>query len=551
MMKKWWMESVGYEIYIKSFYDSNNDGIGDLKGIEEKLDYLNDLGVNLLWITPFYDSPFDDNGYDIRDFLLVDKIFGNNDDLENLLKEAKKREIKIIIDLVLNHTSDEHMWFLNAKSSKTNKYRDFYIWHDGKVIDGKKVEPTNWGSFFGGSAWNYSSETNSYYMKIFSNKMPDLNWENKKVQEEMIKIIKHWLNKGISGFRLDAISHLAKAEFIDSKISNDKYPLDWFKFSNLDKVHTYLKRLNKEAFSKKDILTIGEVGGEASIESGLKYSSIDRKELNMVFNFDHNWCHKDGNTNYDCLKNAFNSWQEAFKDKGWLPLNWLNHDQPRLMSHYANKNYLIESYKMLATLLYFKRGTPFIYQGEEIGMTNIKYNHIDDCRDIASINIYNNLIQNGLSSNEALKITNIKTRDHARTPMQWNSSKYGGFSKSLPWIKVNEDYKEVNIQNQESNKDSILNYYKRIIYLRTKSEYRDVIIYGKYNCLQYNDLYVYERYNNDRHLIIINNYNEEDKTFILNKKLRQIILNNYNDVKIENDIIYLKPFMALVIELEV
>ena len=544
------MESIGYEIYIKSFFDSNNDGIGDLNGITEKLDYLEELGVNLLWITPFYDSPFDDNGYDVRDYFLVSKIYGTNEDLDNLIKKAKQKNMRIIIDLVLNHTSDEHKWFLEAKKSKTNKYRDYYIWHDGKIIDNKKIEPTNWGSFFGGSAWNYSSETDSYYMKIFSNKMPDLNWENIDVHKEIIDIINYWLDKGIDGFRLDAVSHLAKASFIDSNLYNDKYPLDWFKFSNLDKVHDYLKMLNKKAFSKKDILTIGEVGGEASVESGLKYAGIERAELNMVYNFDHNWCHKNNETDYNCLKRAFNSWQEAFKDKGFLPLNWLNHDQPRLMSHYANKNYEQESYKMLATLLYLKRGTPFIYQGEELGMTNTYFNDISEFRDVASINLYYEDLKHNTIS-QALALANQKTRDNARTPMQWNANLYAGFSNVTPWIKVNENYLDINVEKQLHEENSILNYYKKLIYLRSKSKYRELLIYGNYEFIETDDLYIYKRKNEKKTILVINNINGTNKTYNIRNTIKEVLLTNYDKTLIINDIIYLKPFETIVLEIEV
>jgi len=289
MVKKWWMDAVGYQIYPKSFFDSNDDGIGDLKGIINKLEYLSELGINLLWICPFYDSPMDDNGYDVRNFFDVDSSFGTMDDVAMLIKRAHELNIKIILDYVLNHTSDEHPWFIESRKDKLNPYRDYYIWNDGKMIDEKKVEPTNWGSFFGGSAWNYDEPTDSYYMKIFSNKMPDLNWKNEKVQNEMIEVAKKWLDLGIDGFRIDAVSHLDRAELVDAiSHDNETYPLDWHKFSNLPKVHDYLQKLHQEVFLPYDCLAIGEVGGEALIEQGVKYASFGSNELSMVFNFDHN-----------------------------------------------------------------------------------------------------------------------------------------------------------------------------------------------------------------------------------------------------------------------
>jgi|SRR5690625_580124 len=559
-MKKWWMERVGYQIYPKSFYDSNNDGIGDLLGIYEKLPYLHDLGINLIWICPFYDSPMDDNGYDVRDFYKVADEFGSIEDFKKVIKRAKELDIKIILDFVLNHTSDEHPWFIESKSSINNPKRDYYIWSKGRKINNKLIPPTNWGSFFGGSAWNFDETTNEFYMKIFSNKMPDLNWKNQEVRKSMIEVGKWWLDLGIDGFRLDAVSHLEKDKFIDSNYGKeDDVVLDWHKFSNLPKVHNYLKELNRELFSKYDCLTIGEVGGEAPIESAIEYSSFNSEQLSMVFNFDHNWCnnlHEINNydelkTNVVQLKKVFNKWQTAFENEGFLPLNWLNHDQPRLMSHYGNMNYFNESAKMLATSMYFKRGLPFIYQGEEIGMTNYPFTNITEFKDVSSLNAYNNM--DNMTEEEKIFKLKKTSRDNPRTPVQWDSSTNAGFTKGIPWINVNPNYKEINIKDNLENKNSILNHYKKIINLRLNSKYKDLIIYGKYRQIDIENeyIYLYERYNNEKTLLVINSFKDKNINYMLkNYKIIKVLLSNYKSLDYKNNLIELKPFESLVLEVE-
>ncbi len=563
MVKKWWMESVGYQIYPKSFKDSNNDGIGDLNGIYEKLDYLKDLGVNLIWICPFYDSPMDDNGYDVRNFFDVAKEFGTMDDVKKLILKAHEYGIKIILDFVLNHTSDEHPWFIESKSSKDNPYRDYYIWHEGTIVDGVKREPTNWGSFFGGSAWNYDETTESYYMKIFSNKMPDLNWSNEKVHQEMIDVANTWLDLGIDGFRIDAVSHLDRAPFEDTASNGEKYPLDWYKFSNLPKVHDYLKKLNKEVFSKRNCLTIGEVGGAASIEEGIKYASYESNELSMVFNFDHNWC----NNMYDItnskklkvhvkdLKKVFNNWQEAFKDIGWLPLNWLNHDQPRLASHYGNYKYPLQSTKMLATALHMMRGTPFIYQGEEIGMTNYPFEDVSEFNDISSkANYHYHLEKEPDNPVKAIKKAGLRSRDNARTPMQWtNESPYAGFSDTKPWLAVNPNYKKINVEKNLNDPNSLFHHYQKLIELRTKSIYKDVIVYGSYKIidLEHEELYIYLRKNKDHTLLIINSFSQKKVKYSLsNYEILDQLISNYPKTTLKNDDIVLKPFESIVFKVK-
>ena len=563
MQRFWWMESVGYQIYPKSYFDSNDDGIGDIKGITLKLDYLNSLGVNLIWICPFYDSPMVDNGYDVRNYFDVAKEFGTMDDVKELIEKAHEKGIRIILDYVLNHTSDEHPWFIEAKSSKDNPYRDYYIWHDGKIKDGLKVEPTNWGSFFGGSAWNYEPTTDSYYMKIFDDKMPDLNWANPKVQDEMIFIAKQWLDLGIDGFRIDAVSHLDRAPYEDALASEgEMYPLDWNKFSNLPRVHTYLKRLAQEVFLQKDCVTIGEVGGAASIEEGIKYSAFDSKELSMVFNFDHNWCNnlhevtnpKKLKTNVKALKNVFNRWQMAFKDIGWLPLNWLNHDQPRLMSQYGDYRYPLVSGKMLATALHMMRGTPFIYQGEEIGMTNFPFEDVRQFNDVSSIASYRYYLEKDPEDPDtALRKAALRSRDNPRTAMQWSSDWYAGFSKVKPIPLVNPNHKKINVKINLLKKNSLWYHYQQLIQLRRHSTYKDVITYGSYEIIdQDSDLhYAYTRKDAEKTLLVINSFSSKKTIFDLkNYQIIHTLISNYSKTNIKHAQLHLKPYESVVFEVK-
>lgn len=560
-MKKWWMESVGYQIYIKSFYDSNNDGIGDLNGIYEKLDYLHLLGINLIWITPFYDSPMDDNGYDVRDYLKVAKEYGTIEDFKKLLKKAHDLGIKVILDFVLNHTSDEHQWFLESRKSLDNPYRDYYIWQPPKIENGIKKEPTNWGSFFGGSAWQYDGLTDQYYMKIFSNKMPDLNWENDNVKKAIVEIGKWWLDLGVDGFRIDAVSHLEKAPFEDSKMG-EGIVLDWFKFSNLPKVHNHLNYLYQNLFKPYDAFTIGEVGGEAGIDQARKYARFGSEELSMVFNFDHNWCNNihditdliDLKVRVVDLKKAIGKWQTNFKENGWLPLNWLNHDQPRLVSHYGNLNYHNESAKMLANLMYLGRGTPFIYQGEEIGMTSYPFTSATEFNDISTITGYNNWVNSEPENKDyILKKMALTSRDNPRTMMQWSTEKYAGFSKEKPWFLVNPNYKEINVANQISDENSIFSYYQKLISLRRFSKYSELITYGTYEIIDEENphLFSYIRQLNNDTLIVINSFSTEEQWFDISKyEIEDLVIHNYDKLTIDNHKIILKPYEALAIKVK-
>ncbi len=555
-MKKWWMESVGYQIYIKSFYDANNDGIGDLKGITKKLPYLHLLGINLIWITPFYDSPMDDNGYDVRDFFKVAPEYGTIDDFKELLQKAHELGIRVILDFVLNHTSDEHNWFVESRKSKDNPYRDYYIWQPPKIVDGKKTEPTNWGSFFGGSAWQYDAATDEYYMKIFSNKMPDLNWKNPKVSDAMIEIGKWWLDLGVDGFRIDAVSHLDRAPFEDSTFSKG-IVLDWFKFSNLPKVHAYLNKLHHKLFKPYDAFTIGEVGGEAGIEEAIKYSKFGSKELSMVFNFDHNWQNninditdlKDLKVNVLGLKRTLSKWQETFKDIGWLPLNWLNHDQPRLVSHYGDINYHNESAKMLATVMYLSRGTPFIYQGEEIGMTSYPFEKIEQFNDISAINSYYNTIKEKPHEKELMfKKMALTTRDHPRTMMQWSDEPYAGFSTVKPWFLVHPNYKAINVKNQFAKENSIWHHYQKLISLRRFSKFHDLITYGSYEMIlkDHPSIYAYLRRMDKDLIVVIGSFSKKDEVFDLTDyPVDEILIHNYQDLKVTQQKLLLRPYESI------
>jgi oligo-1,6-glucosidase len=559
MNKKWWMESVGYQIYPKSFYDTNDDGIGDLPGILEKLDYLKTLGVNLIWICPFYDSPMDDNGYDVRDFFGVSKVFGTMDDVKKIIEKAHDYGMRIVMDYVLNHTSDEHPWFIESKSSKDNPYRDYYIWSEGKIVDGIQMEPTNWGSFFGGSAWNYDETTDSYYMKIFSNKMPDLNWKNPSVRSEMAQVAQKWLDLGIDGFRIDAVSHLDKAPFIDAEAKpGEKYPLDYFKFSNQPMIHPYLKELYQNVFSSYDCVTIGEVGGSASIEEGIRYSAYDSNELSMVFSFDHNWCNNIFEINHPKylktdvikLKQAFNMWQTSMKNIGWVPLVWFNHDQPRLISHYGSKKFPLQSGKMLATALHMMRGTPFIYQGEEIGMTNYPFEDVTDFNDISSISSYQHHLN--LAPDDpvtALRIASMRSRDNARTPMQWTSGFYAGFSNIKPWMNVNPNYRKVNVERNLKDPNSLFYHYQKLIALRKDSPYRDVILWGDYELKDPLDEkhYTYTRTYQDITLLVINSFSNSKTSYDLSSYvIKDILIHNEKKIKMKDQKILLRPYESIV-----
>lgn len=496
---------VVYQIYPKSFYDSNNDGIGDLNGITEKLDYIKHLGADYIWITPFFVSPQRDNGYDVADYCNIDPMYGTMEDFDRLSQEAHKRGIGIMLDMVFNHTSTEHKWFKKALAGE-KKYQDFYIFKKGE----KGNPPTNWVSKFGGNAWKYVDELESYYLHLFDKTQADLNWENPEVREEIYKVVKFWLNKGVNGFRFDVVNLISKP----GKFEND-YEGDGRRFyTDGPRIHEYLKGLNQNTFGQnKDIITVGEMSS-TSMENCFKYSGKDENELSMVFNFHHlkvDYKNKDKWAlqpfDFQELKDILNSWQVGMQDhNAWSALFWCNHDQPRVVSRFGDdKNYWKKSAKMLGTVIHMLRGTPYIYQGEEIGMTNAYFDNISQYKDVESINYHRILMDNGLTNEEAMKIVMERSRDNGRTPMQWSADINGGFSKETPWIESIKNYRDINVENQIDDENSIFNHYRKLIALR--KEYQ-VISLGKTIPLAEKDknIYMFKRELENEELLVINNF---------------------------------------------
>lgn len=545
MEKKWWKEAVAYQIYPRSFMDSNNDGIGDLQGIISKLDYLKDLGIDVIWICPVYKSPNDDNGYDISDYQDIMSDFGTMEDFNELLSEIHKRNMKIIIDLVINHTSDEHPWFIESRSSKQNPKRDWYIWREGK--DNK--EPNNWESIFKGSAWEYDENTKEYYLHLFSKKQPDLNWENEDMRNEIYKMINWWLDKGIDGFRVDAISHINKEEGLVDMDNPDnlKYVPSFDKHMNVEGIHDYLRELKENTFSKYDIMTVGEANG-VKAEQATDWVGENDGKFNMLFQFEHIDLWNSSEFNLPNLKKVWNKWQVNLENDGWNALFIENHDITRVVSSWGDDTrFLKESAKALGLLYFMHKGTPFIYQGQEIGMKNVKFNDINEYDDIRSINEYNQLINQGMSPKDALEHIWNTSRDNTRTPMQWDDSLNAGFSKSNPWIHVNPNYKYINVKEQLEDDDSILNFYKKMIKIKKSSE---CLIYGKYNLILEDDtnIFAYERILNDEKFLVICNLKSESSNYKYEKltlKYENLILSNYNvDAHKDLNNFELKPWEA-------
>ncbi|SEL50755.1 alpha-glucosidase [Paenibacillus sp. OK003] len=531
--KNWWKEIVVYQIYPRSFQDSNGDGIGDLKGVLSRLDYLKDLGIGAIWLSPVCKSPQDDNGYDISDYQDIDPMFGSLEDMELLIQEAGKLDIRIIMDLVLNHSSDEHPWFKEARKSKDNPYHDYYVWRDG--VEG--TPPNDLGSTFGGSAWEWVPELGQYYLHLFSVKQPDLNWENPKVRQEIYDMIQWWMDKGVGGFRLDVIDLIGKQP--DLKITG-----------NGPNLHQYMRELSKETFQKGDLLTVGETWG-ATPESAKLYSNPDGSELSMVFQFEHiSLDEQEGKGKWDLqpldllqLKKVLSKWQTELKGEAWNSLFWNNHDLPRIVSRWGNDGeYRVQSAKMLATLLHGMQGTPYVYQGEELGMTNVRY-PIEEYRDIELLNLYKERVENGYPEEEVMESIYAKGRDNARTPMQWDASENAGFSEGKPWILVNPNYTEINAEESIHDSDSIYHYYKTLIQLRKEHE---VIIYGDYELLYPEDtnLFAYTRTLGDTKLLVLSNFYGKVVPFQLPSEFagdKRLLISNYSDVVSENA---LRPYEA-------
>lgn len=550
-------KSVVYQIYPKSFKDSNGDGFGDLRGIIEKLDYLKGLGVDYLWLTPFFTSPQKDNGYDVEDYYNIDSKYGTMEDFEELVNECNKRNIYIMLDMVFNHTSTEHKWFKRALKGE-EKYKDYYIFKKGN----KNQPPTNWISKFGGSAWEYVEELGEYYLHLFDVTQADLNWDNEELRKEIYNIVNFWIDKGVKGFRLDVINLISKPSIYRDDSNGDGRKF----YTDGPNIHKYLKELNLNTFGKhNDIITVGEMSS-TSIENCIRYSNEEEKELTMVFNFHHlKVDYKEGNKwslmdfDFMALKDLFNKWQNGMiTGYGWNAVFWCNHDQPRINSRFGDvNNYLKESSTMLATSIHMMSGTPYIYQGEEIGMTNPDFHNIEEYRDIESINYYNILKEQNIPEREIIKILQSKSRDNSRTPVQWSKEVHGGFSNATPWINVARNYKEINVENALKDKESVLYYYKKLIELRKKE---DIIAYGDYKQLleKHPRIYAYERNLNGEKIIVINNFYENtciiDLTEIVNDishyKNINLLLSNYDYSNKDLSKLLLRSYESIVYKLD-
>ncbi len=517
---KWWKRAVIYQIYPRSFADSNGDGIGDLQGIIAKLDYLEDLGIDAIWLSPVCRSPQDDNGYDISDYQDIDPMFGTLDDMEALIREAGRHHIRIIMDLVLNHSSDEHRWFQEAKKSRENPYHDYYVWRDG--VEGEA--PNDMRAAFGGSAWEWVPEVGQYYFHQFSVKQPDLNWENPRLRQEIYDMINWWIDKGVGGFRLDVIDQIAKEP--DKKITN-----------NGPRLHEYLRELSRETFQKADLVTVGEAWG-ATTELAKLYSNPDNSELSMVFQFEHICLDQiEGKEKWDLaplpfmkLKEVFARWQTQLCGRGWNSLFWNNHDLPRIVSRWGNDGqYRVESAKMLAILLHGLQGTPYIYQGEELGMTNVQFG-IEDYHDIETLNLYRERLEKGYSREEIMRSVYAKSRDNARTPMQWNDEENAGFTQGTPWLKVNPNYTEIHAAAQVNDGDSVFACYRKLVHLR--KEY-PVFVDGDFRLLLEDDenIFAYTRTNKDSRLLVICNFYDRTVSFSLEEDISdmELLATNYRE----------------------
>ncbi|MEH7386924.1 alpha,alpha-phosphotrehalase [Bacillus sp. JJ1521] len=559
MKQPWWKKSVVYQIYPKSFNDTTGNGLGDLQGIIEKLDYLKALGIDVIWLTPIYKSPQRDNGYDISDYFAIQEEYGTMEDFDRLLEEAHSRGIKLIMDIVVNHTSTENEWFKQSRESKDNPYRDFYIWKD--PVDGH--EPTNWESKFGGNAWKYDKKTGQYYLHLFDVTQADLNWENEEVRKKVYDMMTFWFEKGVDGFRLDVINLISK----DQNFPNDDgsvAPGDGRKFyTDGPRVHEFMHEMNQNVFSKYDSMTVGEMSS-TTIDDCIKYSNPDREELSMTFNFHHlkvdypngdKWTVAD--FDFHELKRILSTWQvEMHKGGGWNALFWCNHDQPRIVSRYGDDGkYVTESAKMLATTIHMMQGTPYIYQGEEFGMTNPKFEDISEYRDVESLNIYNIKKEQGLSNEKIIEILKHKSRDNSRTPVQWDASEHAGFTSGTPWINVAANYKTINAENALEDKNSVFYHYQKLIRLRKEF---DIITYGDYELLLEEDsqIFAYVRNGENEKLLVVNNFYGKEATFEIpesigiEKYATDLLISNYGDS--QTDIskgISLRPYESVVFHL--
>ncbi|WP_408011061.1 alpha,alpha-phosphotrehalase [Pseudalkalibacillus sp. A8] len=555
MYTEWWKKSVVYQIYPKSFNDTTGNGVGDLKGIIAKLDYLKTLGIDVIWLTPVYDSPQKDNGYDIREYHKIHEEYGTMEDFECLLNEAHERGIKVIMDLVVNHTSTEHEWFKQALTDPDSKYRGYYIWKDGKGNN----PPNNWQSKFGGSAWEYDPDSAEYYLHLFDVTQADLNWENEELRQEVYEMMHFWFEKGIDGFRLDVINLISKDQrFLDDDGSVP--PGDGRKYyTDGPKVHEYLNEMNRNVLSDYDVMTVGEMSS-TTVDHCIKYTQPERNELNMTFNFHHlkvdypngeKWANAD--FDFIELKKILSKWQvDMFEGGGWNALFWCNHDQPRIVSRFGDEGtYRNESAKMLATTIHMMQGTPYIYQGEELGMTNPGFEDIASYRDVESINAFKRMKNKGKSEQEILGILKQKSRDNSRTPMQWSAEENAGFTEGDPWIDVASNYMDINAEKALEDSDSVFYHYKRLIELRKEYE---IITTGDYQLIMEDDpqIFSYMRKRDDEKLLVINNFYDNDTEFILpdhigiSESQSKVLLSNYSDLKGNHGNLKLRPYESVV-----
>ena len=539
MKKKWWQNSVVYQIYPRSFQDTDGDGIGDLKGIISRLDYLQNLGIDAIWLSPVYQSPNDDNGYDISDYRNIMTEFGSMADMEELIAEGKKRNIRMIMDLVVNHTSDEHPWFVESKKSRDNDYRDYYIWRD--AVDGGV--PNGLRSTFSGTAWEFDETTGQYFLHLFSKRQPDLNWENEKVRQEVYEMMNFWIDKGVGGFRMDVIDLIGKIP--DQEIT-----------SNGPKLHDYLQEMNESTFGDKDLMTVGETWG-ATPEIAKLYSNPERNELSMVFQFEHvGLDQQEGKDKWDLkpleipdLKIALSKWQNSLGSEGWNSLFWNNHDLPRIVSRWgSDQEYHEKSAKMFAILLHMMKGTPYIYQGEEIGMTNYPISNISEAEDIETINMYHERMEQGYSEEDILSSINAKGRDNARTPMQWDDTENGGFTTGKPWLHVNPNYKNINVQSELVDPNSIFYTYQKLIKLRKQNE---IIVWGDYELLENtaDEVFAYIRELGDEKWLIAANISNHENEFNMPSEGGEVVISNYDiNIPLVKTIV-LRPYEAFAVRL--
>ena len=555
MNSKWWQKAVVYQVYPKSFQDSNNDGIGDLNGITSRLDYIKNLGVDVIWLNPIYASPQVDNGYDISDYQAINPQLGTMNDFDNLLKKAHGMGLKIMMDLVVNHTSDQHKWFVESKKSKDNKYRDYYIWKD--PVDGH--EPTDWQASFEGSAWTYDKQTGQYYLHLFAPQQPDLNWKNAEVRNEVFQMMNWWSDKGIDGFRMDVINLISKPDDLSKKEVREAKKGGEIA-ANGPHVHKYLQEMNKNVMQGRNLVTVGETPG-AGVDDAIKYANLDGKELNMVFQFEHMGLDRDKKLGHWStkkvklvdLKNNLSKWQHGLANKAWNSLYWNNHDQPRIVSRFGNDSaeYRVLSAKMLGLILHMQQGTPYVYEGEELGMTNVYFDKLNDYRDLESLNAYHELVDNKklTTSEHMMKCLQARSRDNARTPMQWSNSKFAGFSQHEPWIKVNPNYKTINADEEVNDPDSVYNFYRKLIQLRHELP---VITDGKYDQVAGTEsdekLFAYTRTDKDKSLLVVANFTDQtiERPKLTLDKCTNLLISNYKDDQVTT----LRPYEAKLYEIK-